>query len=64
VIGYRREVRAARARLAGLERHYLHSAAYGTIEYAQHGAGPALLISHPLFGGLRRRDRPGGDLCR
>jgi pimeloyl-ACP methyl ester carboxylesterase len=52
VIGYRREVRAARARLAGLERHHLHSAAYGTIEYAQHGAGPALLIGHPLFGGF------------
>jgi pimeloyl-ACP methyl ester carboxylesterase len=52
VIGYRRDIRAASSRLAGLERHYLHSTADGTIEYAEHGDGPALLFSHPLFGGF------------
>lgn len=52
MIGYRRDIRAARARLAGLERHHLHSATFGTVEYAEHGAGRALLFSHPLFGGF------------
>lgn len=49
--GYRRDLRAARARLARLERGYLRGTAYGTIEYAEHGTGPPLLFSHPLFGG-------------
>lgn len=51
-IGYLRDMRAARARLTALERRYLQSSHYGSIEYAVHGAGPALLMSHPLFGGF------------
>lgn len=48
---YRGDMRAARFRLAGLDRRYLHAPMCGTIEYAEHGAGTALLFSHPLFGG-------------
>lgn len=52
MMGYRQEMRIARVRLARIEHHDLRSAAYGTIEYAERGAGPPLLFSHPLFGGF------------
>ena len=49
---YRDEINAARTRLAARDREYLASEPFGIIEYAQHGDGPALLVSHPLFGGF------------
>ena len=48
---YRRELEAARRRLAARQRHSIH-ARYGSIEYAEQGVGPPLLFSYLLFGGF------------
>jgi hypothetical protein len=50
--GYRRDIDAARRRLAGCERRILRDPRFGDIEYTQWGQGPAMLLSHPLFGGF------------
>ena len=50
--GYRRDIDAARRRLAGCERRILRDPRFGDIEYTQWGEGPAMLLSHPLFGGF------------
>ena len=48
---YRRELEAARRRLAERERHSIQTR-YGSIEYGERGTGPPLLFSHVLFGGF------------
>jgi hypothetical protein len=50
--GYRRDIDAARWRLADCERRVLRDPRFGTIEYTEWGAGPVMLLSHPLLGGL------------
>ena len=50
--GYRRDIGAARRRPAGGERRVLRDRRFGDIEYTAWGQGPAMLLSHPLFGGL------------
>lgn len=49
--GYRRDIEAARRRLADCERRILRDSRFGDIEYTEWGQGPAMLLSHPLFGG-------------
>jgi pimeloyl-ACP methyl ester carboxylesterase len=48
---YRRDLDAARRRLAAREHHSIQTP-YGSVQYAQHGQGPPLLFSHPLVGGF------------
>ena len=50
--GYRRDIDAARRRLAGRERRVLRDPRFGDIEYTEWGEGPAMILSHPLFGGF------------
>ena len=57
VIGrYRRDMRAARQRLASLERHVVHTQ-FGKVEYIERGEGPVVLVVHGITqgadGGLR-----------
>ena len=49
---YRRDIDAARRRLADCERRILRDPRFGDIEYTQWGEGPAMILSHPLFGGF------------
>ena len=48
---YRRDIEAARERLAARERRTLEHR-LGVIEYTTWGAGPPMILSHPLFGGF------------
>jgi pimeloyl-ACP methyl ester carboxylesterase len=48
---YRRDIEAARRRLAAREHHSIQTP-YGAVQYAEHGQGPPLLFSHPLVGGF------------
>lgn len=50
--GYRRDINAARRRLADHEHRFLRDPRFGDIEYTEWGEGPAMLVSHPLFGGF------------
>ena len=50
--GYRRDIDAARRRLADCEGRILRDPRFGDIEYTEWGEGPAMLLSHPLFGGF------------
>jgi pimeloyl-ACP methyl ester carboxylesterase len=50
--GYRSHVEAARRRLANRERRSIRDPLFGGIECAEWGEGPALVLSHPLFGGF------------
>ncbi len=50
--GYRREIDAARRRLAQCQRRILRDPRFGDIEYTEWGQGPAMILSHPLFGGV------------
>jgi pimeloyl-ACP methyl ester carboxylesterase len=52
VNGYRRDHEAARRRLADRERRSVQDVRFGAIEYTEWGDGPALILSHPLFGGF------------
>jgi pimeloyl-ACP methyl ester carboxylesterase len=45
-------LRAARQRLDAAPRTELSGTRFGTVEYAEDGGGPAVLVSHPLFGGF------------
>jgi pimeloyl-ACP methyl ester carboxylesterase len=49
---FRGELQVAERRLATRERQHLEDRRLGTVEFAQHGDGPDLLVSHPLFGGF------------
>jgi pimeloyl-ACP methyl ester carboxylesterase len=49
---YRRDIEAARRRLADRERRVLRDSRFGAIEYTVWGDGPPMLLSHPLFGGF------------
>jgi hypothetical protein len=46
---YRRDMRAARDRLAAVDRKVIKTA-LGDIEYAESGTGEPLLVSHGIFG--------------
>jgi hypothetical protein len=48
---YRRELGAARARLAAVDRTVIETA-FGAVEYAERGAGEPLLGIHAIFGGF------------
>jgi pimeloyl-ACP methyl ester carboxylesterase len=48
---YRRDIEAARRRLAARQHHSIQTH-YGSVQYAEHGQGPPLLFSHPLVGGF------------
>jgi pimeloyl-ACP methyl ester carboxylesterase len=50
--GYLRDIDVARRRLADCERRILRDPRFGDIEYTEWGDGPAMLLSHPLFGGF------------
>jgi pimeloyl-ACP methyl ester carboxylesterase len=50
--GYRRDIEAARRRLAGRERRFVRDPRFGDIEYTEWGDGPPMVLSHPLFGGF------------
>jgi hypothetical protein len=50
--GYRRDIDAARRRLADCERRILRDPRFGDIEYTARGQGPSMILSHPLFGGF------------
>ena len=58
---YQRDLNAARARLAAVERHVL-STRWGAVEYAEQGYGDPVLVVHGIFhncvGGLPLRPRP------
>ena len=45
---YRRDMNAARARLAAVERHVI-STRWGVVEYAERGSGAPVLIVHGIF---------------
>lgn len=49
---YRRHMDAARRRLATRQRRSVWDPLFGGIEYTEWGEGPALILSHPLFGGF------------
>jgi pimeloyl-ACP methyl ester carboxylesterase len=48
---YRRDLEAARGRLATREQYSIQTP-YGSVQYAERGQGPPLLFSHPLVGGF------------
>jgi hypothetical protein len=48
---YRRDIEAARRRLAAREHDSIQTAD-GSVQYAEHGQGPPVLFSHPLVGGF------------
>jgi pimeloyl-ACP methyl ester carboxylesterase len=48
VLRYRRDLSAARARLAAVERHVI-STQWGAIEYAERGRGDPVLVVHGIF---------------
>jgi hypothetical protein len=50
--GYRRDIGAARRRLADCPRRILRDPRFGDIEYTEWGEGPAMILSHPLLGGF------------
>jgi len=45
---YRRDLKAARARLAAVERHVI-STRWGAVEYAERGSGAPVLVVHGIF---------------
>ena len=45
---YRRDMNAARARLAAVDRHVI-STQWGTVEYAERGSGDPVLVVHGIF---------------
>ena len=47
-LGYRRDMNAARSRLAALERHVV-STKWGAVEYAERGRGEPVLVVHGIF---------------
>jgi len=47
-VRYRRDISAARARLAAVERHVI-STEWGAIEYAERGCGDPVLVVHGIF---------------
>jgi len=47
-LGYRRDMNAARSRLAAVERHVV-STKWGAVEYAERGRGEPVLVVHGIF---------------
>jgi hypothetical protein len=45
---YRRDMKAARARLAAVDRHVI-STPWGAVEYAERGSGAPVLVVHGIF---------------
>ncbi|PWT84434.1 MAG: esterase, partial [Blastocatellia bacterium] len=45
---YRRDLNAARARMAAVERHVI-STRWGAVEYAERGSGAPVLVVHGIF---------------
>src|SRR6478736_5681080 len=48
VFRYRRDLNAARARLAAVERHVI-ATRWGAVEYAERGNGDPVLVVHGIF---------------
>ena len=59
---YQREMNAATARLAALDRRVV-STDWGTVEYVEDGSGAPLLVLHGIFGGCDRGLLDAQDLC-
>ena len=57
LLRYRRDLKAARARLAAVERHVI-STKWGAVEYAERGRGDLVLVVHGIF-----HNCVGGLLC-
>jgi pimeloyl-ACP methyl ester carboxylesterase len=49
-VAYRRDLAAAQARLSAVQRQSVHTS-FGTLEYAEAGAGAPVLVSHGIFHG-------------
>jgi hypothetical protein len=47
-VRYRRDLNAARARLAAVDRHVV-STRWGAVEYAERGSGEPVLVVHGIF---------------
>lgn len=58
---YRRDLRAARARLEAVERRVIQTD-YGAVEYTDVGSGPCLLVSHGIFHGCDGGQRSARDV--
>ena len=61
-VRYRRDLAAARARLAAVDRNVV-STHWGAVEYAEHGSGEPLLVLHGIFGGCDEGIRSGRDVA-
>jgi pimeloyl-ACP methyl ester carboxylesterase len=62
VTRYRRDLRAARARLAEVDRRVVPTD-WGPVEYAERGLGEPLLVLHGIFGGCDSGLLGLGDTC-
>jgi pimeloyl-ACP methyl ester carboxylesterase len=62
VVRYRRDLRAARSRLAEVDRHGVPTD-WGRVEYAERGVGEPLLVLHGIFGGCDGALLGARDLC-
>jgi pimeloyl-ACP methyl ester carboxylesterase len=62
VVRYRRDLRAARSRLAAVDRRVVPTE-WGPVEYAERGAGEPLLVLHGIFGGCDAGLFGVGDMC-
>jgi pimeloyl-ACP methyl ester carboxylesterase len=60
-VRYRRDLRAARSRLAEVDRRVVPTD-WGAVEYAERGVGEPLLVLHGIFGGCDEALRSGRDL--
>jgi pimeloyl-ACP methyl ester carboxylesterase len=61
-VRYRRDLRAARSRLAEVDRRAVPTA-WGAVEYAERGFGEPLLVLHGIFGGCDGALLSVRDLC-
>lgn len=62
VVRYHRDLRAARSRLAEVDRR-LVATDWGAVEYAERGSGEPLLVLHGIFGGCDEALLDARDLC-
>jgi pimeloyl-ACP methyl ester carboxylesterase len=60
---YRKELGAARSRLAHVDRRAVRTH-WGSVEYAERGCGEPLLVLHGIFGGCDEGVRAGRDVFR
>jgi pimeloyl-ACP methyl ester carboxylesterase len=61
-VRYHKELRAARSRLADVDRAVVPTD-WGAVEYAERGSGEPLLVLHGIFGGCDEGVRSGREVC-